>query len=97
MQSRAGHFADLRLPSCDFSGSRLREANLEAADLSNADLRECDLFKATLDGARLDRADLRGAEISGLDLLRLASFSQLKINANQQYPLLSALGIDVDP
>jgi fluoroquinolone resistance protein len=88
--------AGLRLPSCDLSGSRLREANLEGADLTGADLRDCDLFQAELDGARLDRADLTGAEISGLNLLRLASFSGMKINANQQYALLAALGVDVE-
>ena len=66
-------------------------------DLSGADLRECDLFQAVLDGAKLDRADLSGAEVSGLNLLRLASFSRLRITADQQYALLSALGVDVDP
>jgi fluoroquinolone resistance protein len=89
--------AGARLQSCDLSGSRLREANLETADLTGADLRDCDLFQAELDGARLDRADLSGAEISGLNLLRLASFSRMKITADQQYALLSALGIEVEP
>ncbi len=91
------NLAELRLASCDLSGSRLREANLERTDLTDADLRDCDLFQAILDGARLDRADLSDAEISGLNLLSLASFSRLKIKADQQYALLSALGIDVDP
>jgi fluoroquinolone resistance protein len=88
--------AELRLASCDLSGCRFREANLERTDLSGADLRDCDLFQAVLDGAKLDRADLTGAEISGLNLLRLASFARLKINADQQHVLLAALGIDVD-
>ena len=36
-----------------------------------------------------------GAEISGLDLTALASRDGLKITADQQYALLSALGIAV--
>jgi fluoroquinolone resistance protein len=91
------HLGELRMSGCDLSGSRLREANLEGCDLSDADLRDCDLFQAGLDGARLDRADLTGAEVSGLNLLRLASFSRMKINAGQQFALLSALGVDVEP
>jgi uncharacterized protein YjbI with pentapeptide repeats len=75
----------------------LREADLGGTDLSGADLRDCDLFQATLDGAKLDTADLRGAEISGLNLLRLAGYRQMKINADQQHVLLIALGIDVEP
>ena len=89
--------AGLRLPTCDLSGSRLREANLDQADLSDADLRDCDLFQTTLNGARLDRADLTGAEISGLNLLALAGFARMKISAVQQYALLSALGVEVEP
>jgi fluoroquinolone resistance protein len=89
--------AELRLASCDLSGSRFREANLAGTDLSGADLRDCDLFQAVLDGARLDRADLTGAEISGLNLLRLAGFARMKINADQQYALLAALEIEVEP
>ena len=86
----------LRLNSCDLSASLLREADLGGTDLSGADLRDCDLFQAALDGAKLDNADLRGAEISGLNLLRLAGYRQMKINADQQHLLLGALGIDVD-
>jgi fluoroquinolone resistance protein len=91
------HLAELRMVSCDLSGSRLREANLEGTDLTDGDLRDCDLFQAGLDGARLDRTDLTGAEVSGVNLLRLASFARVKINASQQFALLSALGVDVEP
>ena len=89
--------AELRLPTCDLSGSRLREANFERTDLSDADLRDCDLFQTGLDGAKLDRADLTGAELSGVNLLRLAGFAGMRITAKQQFALLSAMGIDVDP
>jgi uncharacterized protein YjbI with pentapeptide repeats len=49
-----------------------------------------------LDAARLDRANLRGAEISGLNLLRLAGFTRLTINLDQQHVLLTAMGVDVE-
>jgi len=91
------NLSGLRLPGVNFTGSRLREADLAAADLSGADLRDCDLYGAILDQAKLDRADLRGADITGLNLLRLASFKQMKIEAQQQHFLLLALGLDVDP
>jgi fluoroquinolone resistance protein len=65
------------------------------ADLEGADLRECDLFQALTAGAKLARADLRGAEVSGLNLADLASVAGMKIAADQQYRLLTALGLDV--
>ena len=43
------------------------------------------------------RADLRRAEVSGRDLRRLASYQDLKITADQQYRLLEAMGVDVQP
>jgi len=82
------HLADLgdiNLPGCDLAQSLFREA----------DLRDTDLFGAITSGTRLAGANLRGAEISGLDLTALASRDGLKITADQQYSLLSALGIDV--
>lgn len=85
----------LRLPRGVFAGSSLREAALTGADLEDADLRGCDLFQALLTGARLNRADLRGAEVSGLNLIALDGFDGVKIDADQQYRLLSALGVDV--
>ncbi len=86
---------ELGLSGCDLSGSRFREADLSGTNLEEADLKGCDLFGAILAGVKLAGADLRGAEISGLDLTALASREGLKITANQQYPLLAALGIDV--
>ena len=38
---------------------------------------------------------MREGELSGLDLTALGSISGLKITAGQQYPLLSAMGVDV--
>ena len=58
-------------------------------------LHDTDLFGAMLAGARLAGADLRGAEVSGVDLLALATRAGLKITLDQQYPLLTGLGIDV--
>jgi fluoroquinolone resistance protein len=89
--------AETRLADCDFSGSRLREADFTSADLTDASLRDCDLFQAVLTGAKLDGADLRGAEISGLKLQHLASFGRMKINQSQQDILLDGIGIDVHP
>ena len=85
-----------RLPGCDLNRSLFREADLSGADLEGADLRHADLFQAALDGARLAGADLRGAEISGLNLLTLATREGMKITADQQYALLSAMGVDVE-
>jgi fluoroquinolone resistance protein len=92
------HLAELaaaRLPGCDLGGSLFREADLSGADLEGADLQGADLFGAIWTDARLAGADLRGAEVSGLDLGALASRAGLKITLDQQYALLSALGIDV--
>ena len=65
------------------------------ADLEGADLRECDLFQALTAGAKLARTDLRGAEVSGLNLVELGSVAAMKVAADQQYRLLTALGLDV--
>ena len=92
------HLADLTeasLPGCDLAGSQFRETDLSGADLEGADLRDADLFGALLGEAKLAGADLRGAEVSGLDLLSLATRAGLKITLDQQYPLLTAMGIDV--
>jgi len=78
--------AEARLPGCDLTG----------ADLTGATLRDCDLFQADLASAKLAGADLRGAEISGLNLLQLASFAGLRIDASQQHLLLMALGVEID-
>lgn len=86
---------ELRLPEGDFNRSSFREAALVDADLEGADLRECDLFQALTAGAKLARADLRGAEVSGLNLVELGSVAGMKVAADQQYRLLSALGLDV--
>jgi hypothetical protein len=48
-----------------------------------------------LTDAKLAGADLRGAEVSGLNVLTLATREGLKITADQQYRLLTAIGIDV--
>ena len=77
--------------------SRFRETDLSGADLEGADLTGADLFQAIVDGARMAGADLRRAEVSGLDLRRLASYQDLKITADQQYRLLEAMGVDVQP
>jgi len=84
---------------CGFAFSDLQAVRFLRCDLSFAAFERSDLFSIDmeLDGAKLDRADLSGAEVSGLNLLRLASFSRLRITADQQYALLSALGVDVDP
>lgn len=87
--------SDISLPGCDLAQSLFREADLSGANLEGADLRDTDLFGAITSGAKLAGADLRGGELSGLDLTALASRDGLKITADQQYALLSALGIDV--
>ena len=46
-------------------------------------------------GLKLAGADLRGGEVSGLDLAKLGSLDGLKVTADQQYALLSAMGVDV--
>ncbi len=88
---------DLALPEGEFAGSSLREADLTGANLEGADLRSVDLFQALTMGTRLARADLRGAEISGLNLAALGSYADMKVNADQQHRLLTAMGIDVLP
>lgn len=85
----------LRLPEGDFNRSSFREAILVDADLEGADLRECDLFQALTVGLKLARADLRGAEVSGLNLAELASLDGMKVAADQQHRLLTAMGLDV--
>lgn len=92
------HLADLSgliLPGGEFTGSRMREADLSAADLEGADLREADLYASTLTGAKLAGADLRGGEVGGVDLSVLATREGLKVTLEQQYDLLTALGVDV--
>jgi fluoroquinolone resistance protein len=92
------HLADLAgvaLPGCDLAGSQFRETDLSGADLEGADLRDTDLFGALLSDAKLAGADLRRAELSGVDLLGLATRVGIKITLDQQYPLLTALGVDV--
>lgn len=84
-----------RLPGCDLTRSRFREADLSAADLEGANLTGADLFQAIVDGLKLAGADLRTAEISGLDLRRLATYAAAKITPDQQYALLDAIGVDV--
>jgi len=87
--------AEARLPGCDFTGSHFREADLSGTDLEGANFSGADLFGALFAGAKLAGADLRGAEVSGLDITQLASHVGLKIDIDQQYPLLTALGVDV--
>lgn len=89
--------AEGRLPGCDLSKSSFREADLRGADLEGADLTDCDLFQALTEGAKLAGADLRRAEVSGLDVTRLGSMAGLKITPDQQYRLLEAIGVDVQP
>lgn len=84
-----------RLPDCDLNRSSFREALLIDADLEGADLRECDFFQALTVGAKLARADLRGAEVSGLNLAELATLDGMKVSVDQQYRLLTAMGLDV--
>ena len=87
----------ISLQGCDLSNSRFQEADLSGADLEGATLTGADLFHAIFDGAKLAGADLRDAEISGLDIRRLATSKGLNINADQQFALLDAMGIDVSP
>ena len=82
------------------TAASFRDCNLELAEMADVrlpgcDLSRCNLREADLGGADLEGADLRGAEISGLNLLALASREGLKVNADQQYRLLTALGVDV--
>jgi uncharacterized protein YjbI with pentapeptide repeats len=56
-------FGGAALKAVDFSGLRMREANLVDADLSHADLRGADLRGARLANTKLFQADLRGAEL----------------------------------
>jgi fluoroquinolone resistance protein len=53
------------------------------------------MFQSLTAGAKLAKADLRGAEVSGLDLTKLASVTDMKVDADQQYRLLTAMGLDV--
>lgn len=85
----------VRLGDCDLNRSSFREAVLVDANLEGADLRDCDFFQALTVGAKLARADLRGAEVSGLNLSELASLDGMKVTADQQYRLLTAMGLDV--
>jgi fluoroquinolone resistance protein len=92
------HLADLAeivLPGGDLAGSRFRDADLSRADFEGANLRDCDLFGADTTGAKLAGADLRGAEVGGLDVFSLASREGMKVGLDQQYALLTALGLDV--
>jgi fluoroquinolone resistance protein len=91
-------FVDLsgsKLPGCSLAGSRLREADLSGADLTDAELTDCDLFQSILDGAMLAGADLTGAEVSGLNLTTLAGFAAVRINDDQMFRLLDAMGVTV--
>jgi fluoroquinolone resistance protein len=87
--------SESKLPGCSLAGSRLREADLSGADLTDADLSDCDLFQAIVDGAKLSGADLTGAEVSGLNLTTLAGFAGLRINDEQMFRLLDAMGVSV--
>ena len=78
-------FSNVVLAGCDLSNSRFQEADLFGADLEGANLTRTDLFHAILDGAKLAGADLRDADVSGLDLRRLGTSKDLKINADQQF------------
>ena len=85
----------MRLPACDLSRSRFRETDLSRADLEGAQMTGADLFQAIVDETRLAGADLRGAEVSGLNLAELATLDGMKISVDQQYRLLTAMGLDV--
>lgn len=87
--------SELSLPGGDLSGSSLREATLAKANLSDADLSGCDLHLADLFKAKLSGANLRGAQVDGLDLSELESWRGAKIALNQQYALLSAMGLEI--
>lgn len=89
------NLSESKLPGCSLAGSRLREADLSGADLTDAELVDCDLFQCILDGAKLAGADLTGAEVSGVNLTTLAGFAGLKIDADQMYRLLDAMGVRV--
>jgi fluoroquinolone resistance protein len=89
------NLSESKLPGCSLAGSRLREADLSGADLTDAELTDCDLFQCILDGAKLAGADLTDAEVSGLNLTMLAGFAGLKINDDQMYRLLDAMGVRV--
>ena len=89
--------AELRMPDCDLNNSRFREAVLFDADFEGADLRGCDFVQALTAGAKFARADMRGADLSGMSLVELGSFARMMVSADQQYPLLAALGVDVFP
>lgn len=67
--------------------------DLSGTDLT--DLTDCDLFQSILDGAILAGADLTGAEVSGLNLTTLAGFAALRIDDDQMFRLLDAMGIMV--
>lgn len=86
---------ELRMPGCDLRDSILREAVLFDADLEGANLTNCDLTRAQMAGAKLARADLRGSDVAGMNLRELGSIDWMMVSADQQYPLLFALGIDV--
>ena len=94
---RHRHRYTLEVPGCNLARSRFRETDLSGVDLEGADLTGVDLFQAIVDDARLAGADLRGAEVSGLDLRRMATYKDLKIAADQQFRLLDAMGLDVQP
>ena len=60
-----------------------------------ADLRRCDLTQTMVAGAKFARADVRGAELGGLNVKELATIEGMMVSADQQYGLLSALGLDL--
>jgi uncharacterized protein YjbI with pentapeptide repeats len=56
---------NLYLSCMDFSGSELRNANLEGCCLSHARLDDCDLTDANLSNAKLTHASLNRANMTG--------------------------------
>lgn len=87
--------SEIRLPGCELSGTSFREAHLLDADLEGADLRGSDLVQALTHGAKLARTDLRDANLAGLCLGDLASIEGMIISADQQFPLLTAMGLEI--
>lgn len=86
---------DARLAGADLAGSNFREALLLDADLEGADLRGCDFVQALTHGAKFARADVRDADLAGLCLRELASMDGMIISADQQFPLLAAMGLEI--
>jgi fluoroquinolone resistance protein len=96
------NLAHARFEGADLSAVRFNDCRLLGARFARARFhrafgRKVVRTLVSFVDCNLELADLRGADLSGFDLRRLADWTDLKINADQQFALLDALGVDVAP